>query len=309
MQLYKFIKSIVQFTIVLIPIYLLAILFCGKIFPPAMLGNLRYSFGPPTDTYFRLKEAQQFKDVDILFLGSSRAYRGFDTRIFNNAGYNSFNLGTSAQKPIQTEIILSRYLERLNPKIVVFEVCPAIFSGESIESSIDILTNSKLDKHSFSLLCKSKNIITLNCFIAEVYKSLFHSTKLILPNQVKGQDVYIKGGFVQSVQKFNAKTKEEQNDNLSINPDQQKAFENIIALLKQKKIKVILVQAPTMNAFYKNYPYNNNFDSKMRSYSSYVNFNKILKLNESINFYDVNHLTQTGVEIFNHELVDYIKKQ
>src|SRR5690554_458534 len=63
-------------------------------------------------TETRLKEVKSFGDVDILFLGSSHAYRGFDTRIFKKAGFRSFNLGTSAQTPLQTQILLRRYLDR-----------------------------------------------------------------------------------------------------------------------------------------------------------------------------------------------------
>jgi hypothetical protein len=37
--------------------------------------------------YSRLSEIKNYKDIDILFLGSSHTYRGFDTRIFLDSGY------------------------------------------------------------------------------------------------------------------------------------------------------------------------------------------------------------------------------
>lgn len=42
-------------------------------------------------------DLRKLNNCDILFLGSSHCYRGFDPRVFKNIGYNIFNLGTSSQ--------------------------------------------------------------------------------------------------------------------------------------------------------------------------------------------------------------------
>ena len=82
---------------------------------------------------------RKIKNVDVLFLGSSHAYRGFDPRIFRKRGYSSFNLGSSAQTPSQTKVWLKRYLKHLNPKIVIYEVYPGTFSSDGIEASLDLV--------------------------------------------------------------------------------------------------------------------------------------------------------------------------
>ena len=87
--------------------------------------------------YSRISEIKNQEDVDILFLGSSHAYRGFDTRIFLENGYKSFNLGSSAQTPTQTKVLVERYLGSLNPELVIYEVYPKTFTMDGVESSLD----------------------------------------------------------------------------------------------------------------------------------------------------------------------------
>ena len=66
-------------------------------------------------TLERIREAETAGPVDILFVGSSHAYRGFDPRIFAALGFTSFNLGTKAQSPLNTDFLLRRYWPRLQP--------------------------------------------------------------------------------------------------------------------------------------------------------------------------------------------------
>ena len=84
----------------------------------------------------RLTEASRTKDVDILFLGSSHCYRTFDTRFYASRGLRTFNLGTSNQTPLQSEMLLHLYLDTLRPRMVVLEVHPDVVGNDGVESSI-----------------------------------------------------------------------------------------------------------------------------------------------------------------------------
>src|SRR5689334_14184152 len=70
--------------------------------------NLNYRLGAYGHLFTRVKEIDSVKKVDILFLGSSHSYRGFDPRIFKQYGLTSFNLGSSSQTPIQAKILLEK---------------------------------------------------------------------------------------------------------------------------------------------------------------------------------------------------------
>ena len=76
-----------------------------------------------------------------------------------------------------------------------------------------------------------------------------------------------------------------------------------MALHYQELSQLLLVQAPITVAKYQTYTNNDEFDIKMESFGDYINFNNNSCLNDSLHFYDNNHLNQAGVEIFNKELI------
>ncbi|MFQ5607599.1 MAG: hypothetical protein ACE5GA_06610, partial [Candidatus Zixiibacteriota bacterium] len=81
----------------------------------ARVGDIRGSLQ-------RFREIEGARDVDILFLGSSHSYASFDPRVFSESALSSFNMGSASQSPLNTYSLLKRYYERLNPKVVVYEV-------------------------------------------------------------------------------------------------------------------------------------------------------------------------------------------
>ena len=134
------------FSIFALTFYIVAICLAGDFIPSKWTKNLIYKSGGAGHSLNRFDEVKNKENVDILFLGSSHTYRGFDNRIFNNAsanGFTSFNLGSSAQTPIQTEVLLNRYLNQLNPKIAIYEVYPITFTLDGIESAMDLISNDQ----------------------------------------------------------------------------------------------------------------------------------------------------------------------
>lgn len=257
--------------------------------------------------YSRLSEIKNHGDVDILFLGSSHAYRGFDTRIFLDNGYKSFNLGSSAQTPSQTKALVKRYLESLNPEIVIYEVYPATFNIDGVESSLDIIANDKNDSHSLNMALKINNIKTYNTLIYGLTRDLLGLNKSFSEPIIKGNDKYISGGYVEKEIGFYQPTEFEKKE-ISLIDYQLESFSEIVQMVKNKNIELILVYAPITSANYISYSNNHYFDSIMRRYSEYYNFNEILTLNDSLYFYDSNHLNQNGVNIFNKKLIELLNE-
>ena len=90
--------------------------------------------------------------------------------------------------------------------------------------------------------------------------------------------------------------------------DQLKAFNRVLKKLDQSKINYILVQAPITKAKYSSILNNAYFDSLMQTKGKYYNFNEIIKLDDSLHFYDSHHLNQDGVDIFNENFIDLVLK-
>jgi hypothetical protein len=305
MEMRKFIKSVFLFIPFVVTLYILLVLAWGEFVPRSFSPNL--VLGSNGHTYTRLQEARNTSGVDILFLGSSHTYRGFDPRIFEMNGCTSFNMGSPFQSPIQTEMLLKRYLDQVNPRLVIYEVYPLTFATDGLESSLDLIANDRNDFSSVRLALRNNHVKVYNSLLYGFYKDLFKSDNPFGEEMVTGDDKYIAGGYVEKkIKYFGHTTYEDQEWNFR--PEQFRAFENIIEMFRESGIDYILVQAPITGALYRSYTNNEFFDSIMDRSGVYLNFNNLITLNDSLHFFDSHHLNQTGVEIFNNRLINKLSK-
>lgn len=214
----------------------------------------------------------------------------------------TYNLGTSSQTPIQSELLLKYYLDKMNPKNVIFEVNPLTFYLDGLESTLDIITNQKNDLSSINMTLKYNNAKAINTLAYGIYQDIFGKENKILKNYEKEEGKYIPGGYVEKKITYYKKI-EHKKTILEPNNKQYKSFNRIIKLLTDRKINVVLVQAPITKSLYHSYANAKQFDDKIQKYGEYYNFNKILNLNDSLYFYDSDHLNQNGVKIFNEKLI------
>ena len=302
----KFVKSILLFTIFSTSFYVISILFWGKFSPTKK--NINYKIGIVGHSYTRLKEVNTKKDIDLLFFGSSHAYYGLDTRIFSKTGYNTFNLGTNNQTPYQTEILVNRYLDNLNPKLVVLDVCPVIFSRDGIESSLVYISNDKFRFDFIKLALKLNHLKVYNTLVYKIWRDiLYDEINTFSENTLDDGEKYIEGGFVENKMKYYKPEKHEKkkwiyNDKIF------ESFSNAIKEIKKRNVKFILIQTPITSNFYNSYSNNQEFDDEMKKYGTYYNFNEIMQLNDTIHFQDPNHLNKLGIKIFNNKLLDVLNE-
>jgi hypothetical protein len=301
-----FLKTTILFLSLLCLVYPILVLFTGLFIPQLFKPNINYVPGAYGQLNLRVIEAKNSPgNIDILFLGSSHAYRGFDTRNFPNC--NTFNLGSSAQTPINTKALLLRYLDKLNPKAVVFEVYPESFGGDGSESSLDVISNDRNDLCSFNMARATRNVKVYNTFIYAALRDLL-SLNVPVHDTINGSDKYIPGGFVETEIRY-YKFVEQDKRTWTFDKKQLQCFTEIIGLLNKKKIETTLVFAPITSRLYNSYTNNNYADSVMSSFGlTYLNFNKLLNLNDSLHFYDAHHLNQNGVNIFNKKLTEAAPK-
>jgi len=253
--------------------------------------------------YTRLNEIVNYFNVDVLFIGSSHAYRGFDTRLFDEASISSFNLGSSSQAPVQSYVLLQKYLDKVKPKTIVFEVSPLTFSSDGLESSLDIISNGKIDLYSIGMLFRVNHIKLYNTFLYAAVQQLLHRKTDLVEEKTIGKDTYISGGYVQrNENEFQLKKSIDK----SIKAEQMAAFKKIVKRIKSKGIKLVLVQSPFTQIEYNSYSDNKGFDELMSAHSIYYNFNEMITLNDSVHFYDPNHLNQKGVDVFNKKLIELL---
>lgn len=302
----KFIKAGLLFIPFTLIVYIILVIVIGELNIGTLQKNLKYFVGAYGHTHSRIREVRNSKPVDILFVGSSHAYRGFDIRIFKAAGFSSFNLGSNRQSPIQTELLLKRYLPVLKPKTLVYEVCPIAFSTDGVESTCDIISNDVVDFEAVKMAFQQNNIKIYNTLIYSYYRQLLGRDDQFIEPIVKEDDTYISGGFVEKKLKYYTPEKVDSNKKAELIALQRKSLEAVVAMAKANKIELYLIQAPVTSTSYNAYSNNQFFDQEMSQYASYLNFNTVMQLNDSLDFFDGHHLNQNGVIKFNKRFIEEI---
>ncbi len=293
-----------QFTLFSIVFYVVGIIVCGLIFPPKFFENLPYYL---SDTTLRLNDIPKKRSVKLLFIGSSHAYRGFDPRIFENEGYTCFNLGTSSQTPIQTNYLLKKYLDKLNPQTVIYEVNPEILASDGLESTLDIIANDHLNLESVELALDTKNIKSYNTFIYSYFRQVIGIKNQTPDISHKGDNYIENSGYVEKIYFFDTTNVIKEKIDYQIRASQLLAFKSIIEQLKSFSCTIILIQAPVSRREYNQYTTTQKADSIFNSYGTYYNFNTNRKyLSDSLHFYDSHHLNQKGVIIFNKKVLELL---
>lgn len=302
----KFLLQIIGFGLFSSIFYALALFIWGTTVSMSHSPNLQYIPKGYGHMNSRMAEVKNTKDIDLLFIGSSHAYRGFDNRIFKEKGYSSFNLGSSSQTPVQTQTLLAKYLKQLNPDHVIYEVYPELFQSDGVESSLDLISNDQTDLHTVSMALQVNHLKTYNTLI---YAILNHQLMGMEANEPlrKGNDSYISGGYVEKeFNTFVAPSEKKEKVTITHKQFQVEAFEDIVQTIKESGIKLTIVFTPITSYHYASYDDINKFDSLITSYNNinYYDFNTSMNLNDSLYFYDSHHMNQRGVERFNRRLID-----
>ncbi len=306
----KFLPNLLKFIAFAIPFYVIAICLWSWMMPQFLAKNTRNKLASYGHLYSRAREAENIKNPDILFLGSSHAYRGFDTRVFAKHGIKAFNLGSSSQSPINTQVFLKQYLDKIQPKFVVYEVYAGTLCTDGVESSLDMLINGKIDKNAVDMSFKVHNLMTYNTLIYGYFRQIFNLNKNITEPEKQGDDFYVKnGGFVETTVARENTSLDFEKSKWELNDKQIQALKENIEILQQRKIPFILVQTPITKALYNSKTNNKEVDDLLSKLGKYKNFTGDFNFDDRKDFYDDNHMNQKAVVEFNEKFIEYLKTQ
>ena len=297
----SFLRKISLFIILTLFAYIISINLLEAILPEIYKPNLLYQEGDGL-VLKKMQESINLKNPDILFLGSSHAYRSFDPKLFEESGITSYNWGTSQQTHPQTGMVIREYVSELKPKLVVYEVFPEIFAMTGRESMADFLNAGKPFDVSFLDISQFDNSIAL----INTYLIKYSRKSLGLENKPKPMNpgVSYYKGFV--VNKDIYRGTQTINDLKWVPRENQiKAFEDNLAYLKKLGVPVLLVVAP--------YPFDYKNTAEIISYleskEELLFYNKILFFEKNKDFSDFHHINYNGVQKLNRHLIDFIKRK
>ncbi len=249
-------------------------------------------------------EIDTIVNVDILFFGSSHAYRTFDPNVFKKYGFSSFNLGSSSQSPLNSYFLMKKYIQKCNA--VIMEVYPVAFSLDGAESFVDL---ARAEPNYFDLFSHA-------AAIGQVMPFQNISVKPFSDNYIKGQKedfcIY-RQGYVEVHDSAGKKNTvyPQVTLNKKLMDKQFKYLERIIRLCGSQNRKLILVYAPVPRqhqmvneVYYKKTLHQITEEQKI----PFFDMSRSLPLSDSNHFYDDDHLNAAGVAIFNQYLSIALKQ-
>ena len=264
------------------------------LFVPGSGGHLRS----------KIAEIEAYGPTDVVVLGSSHALTGFDPRIFQEEGIRIFNLGSASQTPIQTELMVDRYIDQLNPKLVIYEVYPGVFGADGVESALHFIANDRIGTDTLKMALNINNLSVYGTFVYGLWRQALGLDANYVEERIKHGTTYVSGGYVERPVHFFEGDSNNRERTWNLRDGQKRAFERTVNTLRTKGIKVILVQAPITRELYESFSNNDEVDAYFAGTAlQYYNLNHQLDLSSRLHFFDSNHLNQDGVTIMNSMVI------
>ncbi len=295
--------NILKFSSVVLIVYLIIIF---------LLSVIKYKIYPLityTSNYYPSKGGHTFQSMkefsnerekwDVIFLGSSHVYRGFDPRIFSEHNIVTFNLGTSGQSIESSFIVYEKLIAEKGVKTIVLELFASqmVSTDKVDESTFDIAYNSPGYNISLACLIDQADWRLVNLGVYKLFTTY--------ANSIYCDSTYVGRGF--SERSDSANTLNFEYDQL-LQPSMKKykALEKLIVAIKQHQQQVIIVSHPMP----REYPIlvHQQFTSFIRpllnKYNvAYFDYTQTPSIASHDFFYDSNHLNQSGVCLFNSLLL------
>ena len=250
------------------------------------------------------QELQMMRDLtsnptkyDAIVLGSSHAYRGYDPRIFEQAGVSVFNAGTSAQNAKGSLVLYNEYL-RDRADVFILDVYDPVFELEGTESNMRLIQNVPTNAAAFALVKQEVKMYTLNALAVRL-------ASLNVKDEAPNND-YVKNGFCEK--KGILYAVEPLNDSVfDANEEMFLAFERMVKQMQADGKRIVLCSHPLPQS-----PGLRNYHEKFLSrftplieclgvpYIDLTYYTEGFGVNE---FADLSHLNQQGVELYNQLLL------
>lgn len=292
-------KHLVRNIILFIPLAILFVTLATLLLGgTGLLRNVTYIADSGDNLYTKTREAETVQDVDVLFIGSSHSYRTFDPRIFARHGVKAFNLGSSNQTPLQSEVLLRTLLPKVNPRLVVFEVHPDIIAYDGIEAAIYQLCNVKPSLPMALMALRSRNWRVVMTALYAIPRNLLSSEF----NHRSENTVGYAAGFLEHELEYYSP---QPLDTVAIQPlpRQLDALRRCTSWIQACGIPYILLEVPDTKNLLESYSNLPEFQSLMGGYGKFC-FKPLDSLDDSLHFYNQDHLNQHGVELYDEYICD-----
>jgi len=260
----------------------------------------------------RFREADEVGRVDVVFLGSSHAYRGFDTRRFSIDGQTAFNLGSTNQTPLNARYLAERYLPEMRPRLLVVELYPHNLTHDGLESTRDLLVNTTFHPSQLRMAVATHQLDALHFSIA---KSLGWTQELggVEQRAIEGE-TYVPGGYCATQRSRLRLRGRGASLGVTLSERQRAHLIELTGLAKDCGATVVWVTHPLPEDHLRLVDglaelRRSLHEAAGEAGAVYWDYNERLTLDPLADFMDFHHLNQRGVEQFNEALLGDLRRE
>lgn len=309
-------SRVVGFLALSLVIYVAAIAVAAKV-RVGELSLLQYLTGNTFEPGGRYQSLRRFREaetrgkVDLVFFGSSHAYRAFDPRLFAEAGYTSMNLGSMNQTPLNTFALAGRYLPRLGPALVVIELFAPTIAGDGLESTRDLVTNTRFAWSSVRMAAATWNVGALTYAVAKGFGLAADETRAA-QREIPGE-TYVSGGYCETVAHRTALVTSDERVAIEVRREQLDYLARTTALARSLGARVVWVSQPVPADYTRTLQSPGAVEEALRLAAQaqgvdYWTFDaSLLTLDPITDYADLHHLSASGVAKFDRAVIAQLR--
>lgn len=247
----------------------------------------------------KMKEWDPAARWDAIVIGSSHAYRGYDPRVFAERGFRMFNLGSTAQTPLSSYIVLKHYVDSTNTRLVIMDLYENAFDQDGAESVSDLTENLSSDAAAAELAFDYGDPRGLNMFTLRML------SKGDRPQY--GDPDYKGAGFSVKSDSLKRPVTYDTGRPLQLVPKQLRYFQRCVDLCAERGITLVLSTHcyPQASDHARHAAFVHAIDSVLAGKDlRWFDLSYAHHLNDRDHFSDRNHLNAAGARIFTARLLD-----
>jgi hypothetical protein len=261
-----------------------------------------YYMPPGRGTWAQYHEFDPDGYQDVLILGSSHAYRGYDPFAFQKHGYTAFNLGCPSQATPISYVLLKHYAKTGHVGLVVLDVFESTFSALSMEESgADLIANLPDVDAACDIAWHMQRLSALNQLIYRLTRPKGSDPK---------PDPYYRGlGFGAKLDTAgpSSNARIDTGSVFKVDEERVRYLRKCIDLCQERRIPIVLVQ------HYNRLASNREKHEAMRAYMHrflagtdvcFLDFAYSRSVRDPDFFFDHSHLNMAGAHAFSEELID-----
>jgi hypothetical protein len=253
-------------------------------------------------TWQKFQEFDPGKRWDVVVVGSSHAYRGYDPEHFTRRGYRMFNLGTSAQAPNNSVDIVRHYLHAGNTGLLILDVFETPLRTEGLEGVADLTQNVASDAVALRQALALRdprgiNMLALRWLMRNEPPMYLDST-------------YVGLGFSRRADSLTDPPTHIHTGTFEPKAEQVRALQRIIRICHQRGIPLVLTNHPMPHQA--DHAAHARAKAWMEEWTAvhdlpFVDLANDHDLHDMHHFYDHTHMNQAGVDLFMPRLIDTLE--